>query len=108
MGLFLFFEKGGICREGLFCFYLFLLEKSLFIGYTMSNRPYVIANALVCNDYPESQRAESSGGAVYLLPKKVLSKQKTPRPKASGFLQSFTYLYKLWTSGISKSSFVTF
>ena len=34
MGLFLFFEKGGICREGLFCFYLFLLENSLFIGYT--------------------------------------------------------------------------
>ena len=32
MGLFLFFEKGGICREGLFRFYLLLLEISLFIG----------------------------------------------------------------------------
>ncbi len=32
MGLVLFFEKGGICREGLFRFYLLLLENSLFIG----------------------------------------------------------------------------
>lgn len=38
MGLFLFFEKGGICREGLFRFYLFLLEKIFFIRYTIDVR----------------------------------------------------------------------
>ena len=38
MGLFLFFEKGGICREVLFRFYLLPLEKIFFIRYTIDVR----------------------------------------------------------------------